>query len=144
VEKMNEPAKIAGTHRPGLSRGTELARPFLPSRDFALSKQFYEAMGFRKLLDSSDVAIFRAGSGEFLLQRRYHKDWAENCMMQLMVDDLDAWWRHIISLDLPARFKVPHPKEPAVQPWGLRVAFLIDPSGVLWHIAERRPGVAHD
>ena len=60
------------------------------------------------------------------------------------VDDLDAWWRHIISLDLPARFKVQEPKEPAVQPWGLRVAYLIDPCGVLWHVAQRRADSAQD
>jgi len=90
------------------------------------------------------VAIFRAGSGGFILQRRYQKDWAENCMMQLMVDDLDAWWAHILSLDLPARFAVQPPRGPAVQPWGLRVAYLIDPCGVLWHVAQRRSGAAHD
>jgi uncharacterized glyoxalase superfamily protein PhnB len=108
-----------------------------------LSKKFYDAVGFEKVLDS-EVAIFRAGSGGFILQRRYHKEWAENCMMQLMVDDLDAWWAHIISLDLPARFGVQPPKGPAVQPWGLRVAYLIDPCGVLWHVAQRRPGAAQD
>ena len=37
--------------------GTELVRPFLPTRDFALSKRFYEALGFDKVLDG-DVAIF--------------------------------------------------------------------------------------
>jgi len=31
--------------------GTELARPFLPAKDFAVSKSFYEALGFEKLLD---------------------------------------------------------------------------------------------
>jgi len=25
-----------------------------------------------------------------------------------------------------------------VQPWGLRVLYLTDPTGVLWHIADRR------
>ena len=86
--------------------GTELARPFIPARDFALSKHFYETLGFEKLLDG-DVAIFRAGSGGFILQPHYEKDWAENFMMQLMVDDLDAWWGHIDALDLPGKFKVP-------------------------------------
>jgi hypothetical protein len=127
-----------------LPSGTEFARPFLPSRDFELSKKFYTTVGFEMLLDSSDVAIFRAGAGGFLLQRRYQRDWAENCMMQLMVDDLDSWWAHILSLDLPARFAVQPPKSPAVQPWGLRVAYLFDPCGVLWHVAQRRAGVAHD
>jgi len=65
-------------------------------------------------------------------------------MMQLMVDDLDAWWSHVEALDLAARFDVQSPRPPAVQPWGLRVAYLFDPSGVLWHIAERRAGVAWD
>jgi hypothetical protein len=117
--------------------GTESARAFLPSKDFMASKAFYEALGFPKLLDS-DVAIFGIGNSAFILQQHFQKDWAENCMMQLMVDDLDKWWRHIDALDLPKSFGVPAPKAPAVQPWGLRVAFLVDPSGVLWHIAQRR------
>jgi catechol 2,3-dioxygenase-like lactoylglutathione lyase family enzyme len=123
--------------------GTELARPCIPARDFALSKNFYETLGFEKLLDG-DVAIFRAGSGGFILQPYYEKDWAENFMMQLMVDDLEAWWAHIDALDLPGKFNVPPPRPPAMQPWGLRIAYVVDPSGVLWHIAGRRKGVAHD
>jgi uncharacterized glyoxalase superfamily protein PhnB len=65
-------------------------------------------------------------------------------MMQLMVDDLDAWWHHIIALDLPVKFGVRPPKAPALQPWGLRVAYVFDPSGVLWHIAERRENAPAD
>lgn len=140
---MNEPTDVAG-HLPPVPSGTELVRPFLPTRDLELSKAFYETLGFQKLLDSGDVAIFQAGSGGFLLQRRYQKEWAENCMMQLMVDDLDSWWAHILSLDLPGRFSVQPPKAPALQPWGLRVAYLIDPCGVLWHVAQRRAGAAQD
>lgn len=123
--------------------GTELIRPFLPTKDFEKSKQFYEALGFEKTLDS-EVAIFKAGSGGFLLQRYYHEEWAANCMMQLMVDDLDAWWERIKSLDLPKRFGVAPPKPPAIQPWGLRIAYVVDPAGVLWHVAQRRTDVAHD
>ena len=123
--------------------GTEVARPFLPARDYALSKSFYEALGFEKVLDE-DVAIFEAGSSGFILQRYYQKEWAENFMMQLMVDDLDAWWTHIQGLDLPGKFNVPPPKAPAMQPWGLRIAYVVDPSGVLWHIAQRRDGAVQD
>jgi hypothetical protein len=123
--------------------GTELARPFVPAKDFAVSKAFYEALGFEKLLDG-DVAIFKTGSSSFILQNYYQKEWAENFMMQLMVDDLDTWWAHISGLDLPGKFTVQPPKEPAMQPWGLRVAYVFDPSGVLWHIAERREETSHD
>ncbi len=123
--------------------GTERARPFMPARDYDLSKRFYEALGFEKVLDGQ-VAIFNAGSGGFILQRGYQKEWAENFMMQLMVDDLDAWWTHIEGLDLPATFGAQTPKAPAMQPWGLRVAFVYDPCGVLWHVCQRRDGAIQD
>jgi len=123
--------------------GTESARPFLPARDFETSKAFYEALGFEKLLDG-DVAIFAAGASSFILQRAYDKKWAENTMMQLMVDHLDAWWAHIESLDLAKTFGVQTPKPPALQPWGLRVAYVYDPSGVLWHVAQRRENTPWD
>jgi hypothetical protein len=101
--------------------GTESARPFLPAKDFAISKRFYEALGFKKLLDA-EVVIFQVGAGAFILRNYYQEDWAGNFMMQLMVDDLDAWWAHLQALDLPATFDIPSPKPPAIQPWGLRIA----------------------
>ena len=124
--------------------GTETARPYLPSKDFTLSARFYETLGFEPLLLADDIAIFRVGRSEFLLQSRYNKEWAENAMMQLMVDDLDQWWHAIQALDLPGQFGVVPPTPPAVQPWGLRIAYVVDPAGVLWHVAQRRPGTSHD
>jgi catechol 2,3-dioxygenase-like lactoylglutathione lyase family enzyme len=128
------------THIPS---GTESMRPFVPAKDFDASKRFYEALGFEKVLDG-EVAIFNAGSGGFILQRQFQKDWAGNFMMQLMVDNLDMWWVHIESLELCTNFGVPAPRAPAMQPWGLRVAYVVDPSGVLWHVAQRREGAKQD
>lgn len=113
-----------------------MARPFLPTRNIATSKAFYEALGFDKIFDG-EVVIFRVGATGLILQRYYQKEWAENFMMQLVVDDLDAWWEHIQSLELPTRFGVPAPRPPAMQPWGIREAYVVDPSGVLWHVAQR-------
>lgn len=121
--------------------GKEAARPFVPAQDFAKSKAFYRALGFTVLLDS-EVAIFAIGSTSFILQPFEQED--HNFMMQLMVDDLDGWWAHIQSLDLPAKFSVPAPKPPETMPWGLRLVYVVDPNGVLWHIAQRREGKAHD
>ena len=123
--------------------GTEVVRPFLPAKDFEVSKAFYEAVGFEKVLDG-DVAIFEVGPSGFILQQYYQQQWAQNCMMQLMVDDLDAWWAHIQALDLPGRFGVQAPRPPAMQPWGLRIVYVFDPSEVLWHVAERREGAMQD
>src|ERR1700750_804058 len=105
--------------------GTEHARPFLPTRDFELSKRFYEAIGFTKVLDG-EVAIFNAGSGGFILQRYHQEEWARNKLRQLMVDDLDVWWQHIERLDLAKTFGVTAPRPPALQSWGLRVAYVVD------------------
>ena len=123
--------------------GTEAARPFVPAKDFAISKAFYEALGSTKLLDS-DVAIFGIGATSFILQQFYVEEHAGNFMMQLMVDDLDAWWTRIESLDLVSRFGVRPPTAPALQPWGLRISYLVDPAGVLWHVAGRRPDKPQD
>lgn len=123
--------------------GTELARPFMPTKDFDASKRFYEALGFEKVLDG-EVAIFNAGSGGFILQRYFQEEWASNFMMQLMVDDLDAWWAHIQSLDLPKTFGLSQPEPPTLQPWGLRVAYVVDPAGVLWHVSQRRADAKQD
>jgi catechol 2,3-dioxygenase-like lactoylglutathione lyase family enzyme len=124
--------------------GSELIRPFLPCRNRAASTRFYEALGLKKLAEGDDVAIFGAGSGGFLLTDVHHEPLDGMLMMQMMVDDLDAWWSHIERLDLPAHFGVPAPRAPALQPWGLRIAYVVDPSGILWHVAERRDGVVHD
>ncbi len=118
--------------------GTEL-RTFLPTQDFELSKQFYQALGF-KLVADGEVAIFNIGAGGVVLQRYYQKEWAENLMLSLMVGDLDDWWTHIESLDLPGRFGVAAPKPPTMQPWGLEVSYVVDPCGVLWHFAQRPSG----
>jgi uncharacterized glyoxalase superfamily protein PhnB len=57
-------------------------------------------------------------------------------MMSLSVEDVDAWWQYIEQHELTRRYPGIMCKPPAMQPWGLRVLFLGDPTGVLWHIAE--------
>ncbi len=37
-----------------IPNGGEIARPFLPTLDFEKSGTFYEALGFKKLLDESN------------------------------------------------------------------------------------------
>jgi hypothetical protein len=116
-----------------------LMRPFLPARDFALSQSFYTALGFEVALVAPRIAVVKAADGKtgFLLQNFYNKDLAENLMMQIIVEDVDAWWAHIQSLSLPERFGVKEPKAPAAEAWGMRVAYIWDPSRVLWHVASK-------
>jgi uncharacterized glyoxalase superfamily protein PhnB len=57
--------------------------------------------------------------------------------MHALVTDLNRWWTHIASLDLASRYAVQSPRAPRLESWGLNVAYVFDPSGVLWHFAER-------
>ena len=111
-------------------------RPFVPAQDFSLSKRYYAALGFTLTHEDADVAILKAGSFSFILQNYYVKEFAENCMVQLLVRDVDAWWGAMDPGKLLAEFAVKEPRAPAMQPWGLKVGFVFDPSGVLWHVAE--------
>lgn len=55
-----------------------------------------------------------------------------------MVEDADAWWEHVQKIGLAKKYELYMAKPPALQPWGLRVLCLTDPTGVLWHIADNR------
>lgn len=115
--------------------GAEVVRAFLPSRDLEESKAFYRALGFDVVFDG-DVVILQLGRSQFILTSYFDQAYAENSMMQVLVDDLDGWWSRITSLDLARTFGVRAPKAPAHQEWGLRVAFVTDPAGVLWHFTQ--------
>jgi uncharacterized glyoxalase superfamily protein PhnB len=62
------------------------------------------------------------------------EQFASNFMMQLVVPDIDQWWKHIHAANLAEAFLVSPPKPPQKQPWGLVVAYFSDPSCVLWHV----------
>ncbi len=57
-------------------------------------------------------------------------------MLQLLVRDVDAWWSQVNPKALADRFAVNRAAPPAMQSWGMKVGFVFDPSGVLWHVAE--------
>lgn len=120
----------------GLVAEIRAFRPFLPAKDFETSLRFYKAIGFEAYLLGEALAELRLGTHAFLLQGYYVKEWAENMVMHVLVADVDAWWRHIDSLALTDQFSVSAPAQPRVEPWGLTVAYVFDPSGVLWHFAQ--------
>jgi hypothetical protein len=111
-------------------------RPFLPAKDFETSLRFYEAVGFEAYRLGDTLADLSLGTHAFLLQGHYVKEWADNTVMHVLVDDVHSWWQHITSLALADQFGVSAPVAPRVEPWGLTVAYVFDPSGVLWHFAE--------
>lgn len=110
-------------------------RPFVPAKDFDRSISFYKAIGFDLQYQDDTIAIFEHDRAGFLLQNFYVREFAENCMQQYFVNDLDGWWKKHTP-GLVDRFGVQEPKAPQMQPWGMRVGYLWDPSGVLWQVSE--------
>ncbi len=123
----------------GLVAEIRAFRPFLPAKNFETSLRFYKAIDFEAYPLVETLAELSLGTHAFLLQGYYVKEWAENTVMHVLVEDVDAWWRHIESLALSHHFDVSPPAPPRVEPWGLRVAYVFDPAGVLWHFAQATP-----
>jgi hypothetical protein len=121
----------------GLVAEIRAIRPFLPAKEFETSLCFYKAIGFEACLLGETLAELSIGTHAFLLQGYYVKECAENMVMHVLVKDVGAWWRHIDSLALARQFDVSPPAPPKVEPWGLTVAYVFDPSGVLWHFAQQ-------
>lgn len=116
-------------------------KTFIPARDFALSRKFYRDIGFREHFANTEVAEFEYGSFRFLLQNYYVQEFAASFMMQLLVTDTATWWSKLLALDLSQRYPGILLRAPTMQPWGLKILYLSDPSGVLWHIAEKPAGI---
>ncbi|HTL98321.1 MAG TPA: VOC family protein [Holophagaceae bacterium] len=115
-------------------RVTEI-KAFVPAKDYARSKQFYLDLGFELGSDGGGVAYFKHGETSFLLQDFYQEGLANNLMMHLLVEDVDAWRAQVQSADLAAKYGVKI-TEIELQPWRMRDFVLIDPSGVMWRIGQ--------
>jgi len=124
-------------------------KPFVPARDFALSRHFYGELGFTERSEGEGIAYFLHDEASFLLQDFYNKELAENLMLHLLVEDVDAWHARVASAGLAQRYGV-KVSEIAQQPWRMRDFALWDPSGVLWRIAQNVqhplgvPGTLHE
>ena len=112
-------------------------KAFVPARDLDLSRRFYLDLGFHEVWTNTDACEVELDGFRFILQRFFVKEHAENFMMSMLVEDADAWWEEIERMGLKEKYNLQTAKPPRVQPWGLRVLFLSDPTGVLWHIADR-------
>jgi len=113
-------------------------KTFVPARDAELSRKFYADLGFTINWSNDQIAELQIGSFRFLLQTFYVADHAGNFMMSLQVDDSDAWWEYIQRQEIARKYPGILCKPPAMQPCGIRVLYLSEPTGVLWHITDMR------
>lgn len=115
-------------------------KPFVPCKDFETSRAFYSQLGFVENFKTESVAEFEVDGNKFLLQNFYQEQLAANFMLQLIVKDVNEWWQHLQECGVLTSFDNVKAEPPSLQPWGQTIAYLWDPCGVLWHIAEANEG----
>jgi len=110
-------------------------RPFIGAKDFDLSRKFYRDLGFEEKELDNELSVFKSGAQAFYLQRAYVKDWIDNTMVFMEVDNVDRFYNALKALDLPAKYEGVRLTPTRMLDWG-KECFLHDPSGILWHFGE--------
>jgi len=109
--------------------------PFVPSgSDFEGSKQFFQELGFTVTWDGGDYVGFEKNGCKFILQKYTNKEFAENFMISVKIDNADAFWKEVTEKKLPEKFGI-RIKQPTQMPYGKEVN-IIDLAGVCWHFVE--------
>ena len=110
-------------------------QPFVPSGgDFEKSKQLFIELGFHSNWDADDYVGFEKDGCKFILQKFDQKDFAENFMLTVGVDNVDEFRNEVLDKKLPEKFGI---RIGAVSnmPYGREVN-IIDIAGVCWHFVQ--------
>lgn len=110
-------------------------RPFIGAENYAVSRRFYKDLGFSEKILSYNLSYFSSGQLGFYLQDAYVKDWVDNTMVFMEVEDVNRFWDELNILDLPARYPSVRLKPVRNLDWGSE-CFVHDPSGILWHFGS--------
>jgi hypothetical protein len=109
---------------------------YMPAKDFEQSKRFYIALGFAMTEGWGGTADFELNGNRFRLQDYYVKDWANNFMVVMGVDDAEAWHQHALKIATSGDFDNIRIKPPETVDGSL-VLHVVDPSGVLLVFVQR-------
>ena len=109
--------------------------PFIPSgNNFEAAKNLFVELDFKINWDAGDYIGFEKDGCKFILQKYDNKAFAENLMINVRVDDVQAFRNIIIEKQLPEKYGI-RIGEISNQPYGKEVN-LIDIAGVCWHFVE--------
>ncbi|MEL1245783.1 glyoxalase [Flavobacterium sp. DGU11] len=110
-------------------------RPFIGAKDFEISRQFYRDLGFEENVIFHNMSVFHSGALSFYLQAYYVKDWVDNTMVFMEVEDTERFYNELKVLNLPEKYDGVKVVPVRTLDWG-KECFVHDPSGVLWHFGE--------
>lgn len=111
-------------------------RAFIGAEDYKESRSFYKDFGFTELVLTENLIYFNNSENlGFYLQRANVKDWIDNTMLFLEVNNIDEYFNEILSKNLIDKYPKVRISEIEIQAWG-KVFFVHDPSGILWQIGS--------
>lgn len=110
-------------------------RAFIGAKNYEISRSFYRDLGFEEVVISHDMCLFKTAELGFYLQKAYVKDWIDNTMLFMEVEDVNQFYAELLALDLSAKYDGVRVVPIRNLDWGSE-CFLHDPSGVLWHFGE--------
>lgn len=111
-------------------------RPFIGTKDYTESRNFYRELGFSELIVSENMCYFKIDENiGFYLQNAFVKDWVENSMLFIEIEKLEEFLVFLKSKKLSNKFKNIRLSEIVVNSWG-KEFFLHDTSGILWHFGN--------
>ncbi len=111
-------------------------RPFIGAKNFEESRAFYQELGFEETVIAHNMSVFSVTEQlAFYLQKAYVKDWVDNTMLFLEVDDVDRYYQELNALGLHKKYDKVRLTPIRVESWG-KECFLHDPSGILWHFGQ--------
>ncbi|MES2690232.1 MAG: glyoxalase [Bacteroidota bacterium] len=110
-------------------------RPFIGAKNFEISRSFYRDLGFEEIVITHNFSHFRTGGIGFYLQDADVKDWIDNTMVFLEVEDVNRFWNGLLTLGLTDKYEHVRLVPVREMHWG-KECFIHDPSGILWHIGE--------
>jgi catechol 2,3-dioxygenase-like lactoylglutathione lyase family enzyme len=110
-------------------------RPFLGSENYEVSRNFYRDLGFEEVVLSHNMSLFKSQELGFYLQDAYVKDWIDNTMVFMEVENVAQFWSDLQALDLTSKYETVRLVPIRHLDWGSE-CFVHDPCGILWHFGE--------
>ncbi len=119
-----------------MKQNVKSVRAFIGAVNFEESRLFYKDLGFEESIIFKDMSYFRISPElGFYLQNAYVKDWVDNTMMFLEVNNVNEYFKELQNLGLHEKYKNVKLTPIKENDWG-KECFMHDPSGILWHFGE--------
>lgn len=113
-------------------------RAFIGAKNFETSRNFYRDLGFNESVIDAKMSYFETLGFGFYLQAAYVKDWIDNTMLFMEVENVKEFWDQLVLLGLEEKYDNVRLVPVRELDWGSE-CFVYDPSGVLWHFGQFNP-----